>query len=1165
MVSPPPSSSNPAAPSYAERAKKAQNIKPINSAVSQRPRTQVKAAENSPASILSNPSLASSANASDAALAYSIVEAGLTSSAGLPFTHPPSSPTHPLSDESGAQSTNGDVASHSSTSTAPSSAPSQSASAKSAPVVNVWNQRKNHMAQARTQSRPLQSISQNTVQASPRPSSPPRHATNGGAVASGSRPPSEPAPVINVRPQKTGPSPGAKLAPENSSEDAFVVRARRMPSGPSQPAQLPPPVDDVESWPEVGKSVSSPTSRTQPIGRASSAEEKEERGKKDEEASSSVHPATARKSEKTKWVVIPPEELQASADAYNSSQQRSNPHSRNHSQRNSPKRNQSRGNIVSGAASLQGSQVPSKAPSVRTSTTHSRIQSPVGSVQSSPQNFPRGRRLPADDPAGWGAQSGPSNVLEPPSRPSQGNSPRVYADTTFAAPVPSASIHKDVYSFGTMPGQPGNTTTYYIPPPPLSHPSPNQAHNPYPPTSSSSPFHQSYALHTPPNGYVNPPPLQQSYSGTPPYTTYPPYGYPYAQPYVYYGIPPRYDMTGPSQYAHYTQMQPSPVAQPSADVEVEGTLPPPTRMARPPPPQVSNAVAGYRDVGTTQDVVEEDDTRGRLGRDVVFGSIGVPGASQIPSPAPPPPDKIVDSERPQENKESGDRPIMFSIGVAPGEPGPLHGRSRTRSHPRLRAEDGSVSTESQQHTGEVQVIDLTDPETKWEFGTTKQIEAGEGDDVGSLPAPDFPSDIATAPGHSFAPLGPGLLFSGSLPQQQPYHGGPMSTGIDAQLSDYQHRPLSLSSNGLQLQTGVGPYGMQPPSAQPLSGSSIDEWEVRDYGYGFGRGSGTGNVPTSSREERLARERDWNRGGEREQYVGRPRRGSYSGYAERGGYMGERGGFEPRGAYEPRSNFNGRRGRGSNGGYGRGYTSRGFSRGGGYHNPRQPPPLPFNVTPPAPVYNALHPPTPPQTEVNQYFPPPFVPQGYEAYQYQQPQAPYVPAAPPPPPPAAPQPAPPAPGPGQAPPIPRPLSNISFPLDLPRYYLLGQLEYYLSSQNLAQDFYLRQKMDSRGWIPIQLLASFNRVKQFTTDPHMVREVLSLSLVVEVRDDHVRMGGGEWQQFVLPDAAASTVEPAAETHDDPGVNAEGEGEEEDEEDEDEVEFVMGREVGQPWVTNA
>ena len=63
-----------------------------------------------------------------------------------------------------------------------------------------------------------------------------------------------------------------------------------------------------------------------------------------------------------------------------------------------------------------------------------------------------------------------------------------------------------------------------------------------------------------------------------------------------------------------------------------------------------------------------------------------------------------------------------------------------------------------------------------------------------------------------------------------------------------------------------------------------------------------------------------------------------------------------------------------------------------------------------------------------------------------------------------------------------------------------------------------MDSRGWIPISLIASFNRVRALTTESHLVMEVLMLSSLVEVKGSHVRMR--QWQQYVLPTAPASTV---------------------------------------------
>ena len=88
-----------------------------------------------------------------------------------------------------------------------------------------------------------------------------------------------------------------------------------------------------------------------------------------------------------------------------------------------------------------------------------------------------------------------------------------------------------------------------------------------------------------------------------------------------------------------------------------------------------------------------------------------------------------------------------------------------------------------------------------------------------------------------------------------------------------------------------------------------------------------------------------------------------------------------------------------------------------------------------------------------------------------------------------------------------------------------------------------MDSKGYIPISFLASFNRIKQLTLDTRLVKEVLLLSAFVEVNGGMVRMGGAfssnpssggnesqqirsssSWESFVLPDAVESVVEDAA-----------------------------------------
>lgn len=128
-----------------------------------------------------------------------------------------------------------------------------------------------------------------------------------------------------------------------------------------------------------------------------------------------------------------------------------------------------------------------------------------------------------------------------------------------------------------------------------------------------------------------------------------------------------------------------------------------------------------------------------------------------------------------------------------------------------------------------------------------------------------------------------------------------------------------------------------------------------------------------------------------------------------------------------------------------------------------------------------------------------------------------------------------------------------------------------------------MDSRGWVSIRLLASFNRVKQLTMDLLLVREMLTLSTTLEVSPDgeHTRMGAGQWKQFMLPTAATSVVEGGLDTiggdeaNEREGETVDGEDgdvevdeveedEVEEDDEEDEVEFVMGGEAGQlhPWV---
>ncbi|WVN89480.1 uncharacterized protein L203_104705 [Cryptococcus depauperatus CBS 7841] len=97
-----------------------------------------------------------------------------------------------------------------------------------------------------------------------------------------------------------------------------------------------------------------------------------------------------------------------------------------------------------------------------------------------------------------------------------------------------------------------------------------------------------------------------------------------------------------------------------------------------------------------------------------------------------------------------------------------------------------------------------------------------------------------------------------------------------------------------------------------------------------------------------------------------------------------------------------------------------------------------------------------------------------------------------------------------------------LDPLRFYVLGQVEYYFSMQNLAMDFFLRQQMDDQGWIDISMISSFNRVKSLTPEIAIVRECMMLSNYLEVREDKVRLAGSESRRWVLPDAKTSKFGP-------------------------------------------
>ncbi|CAA6663235.1 unnamed protein product [Spirodela intermedia] len=84
---------------------------------------------------------------------------------------------------------------------------------------------------------------------------------------------------------------------------------------------------------------------------------------------------------------------------------------------------------------------------------------------------------------------------------------------------------------------------------------------------------------------------------------------------------------------------------------------------------------------------------------------------------------------------------------------------------------------------------------------------------------------------------------------------------------------------------------------------------------------------------------------------------------------------------------------------------------------------------------------------------------------------------------------------------------------------QIDYYFSPENLCRDTYLRQNMDEEGWVPISLIASFNRVKILTDNIQFILETLRTSTVVEVQDGKVRRRN-DWMNWPPLTPGASSL---------------------------------------------
>lgn len=88
------------------------------------------------------------------------------------------------------------------------------------------------------------------------------------------------------------------------------------------------------------------------------------------------------------------------------------------------------------------------------------------------------------------------------------------------------------------------------------------------------------------------------------------------------------------------------------------------------------------------------------------------------------------------------------------------------------------------------------------------------------------------------------------------------------------------------------------------------------------------------------------------------------------------------------------------------------------------------------------------------------------------------------------------------------------------IVHQIDYYFSNENLIKDEYLRKNMDEHGWVPVTLIANFNKVTQLTENIQQILDAVRSSTVVEVQGDKIRKRD-DWLRWIMsPSVQFSTA---------------------------------------------
>ncbi|KAL5714581.1 hypothetical protein ACHQM5_016522 [Ranunculus cassubicifolius] len=91
---------------------------------------------------------------------------------------------------------------------------------------------------------------------------------------------------------------------------------------------------------------------------------------------------------------------------------------------------------------------------------------------------------------------------------------------------------------------------------------------------------------------------------------------------------------------------------------------------------------------------------------------------------------------------------------------------------------------------------------------------------------------------------------------------------------------------------------------------------------------------------------------------------------------------------------------------------------------------------------------------------------------------------------------------------------------QYDIRHQIEYYFSDENLVNDFFLRNQMDTFGWVSVDRIADFNKVKSMTKDVDLILRALQHSQVVEIQGNNIRKRNN-WKTWILSNSLVNKIQ--------------------------------------------